>query len=105
MSIFIKVHKWEFLRIITKVQKEVKQWVRAKCEHEGILQQGYNLPMIKQENTTKWDQRGPKTKCLKHHKRDQQEKDHQEHHKKKHPRGRLGWRGLEEEHWKHHKKD
>lgn len=54
MNVFIKVHRCEFLRITTKVQKEVKQWVRAKCEHEGMLQQGCNLLMIKQENTQKW---------------------------------------------------
>jgi hypothetical protein len=54
MSVCNKVHRCEFLRIITKVQKEVKQWVKAKCKHEGMLQQGYNLLMIKQENTTKW---------------------------------------------------
>ncbi len=36
MNIFIKVHRCEFLRITTKVQKEVKQWVKAKCEQGNV---------------------------------------------------------------------
>ncbi len=46
----------------------------------------------------KMAQKRPKKECQKHHKRDQWEKDHQEHHKEERPRGRLGWKGLEKEH-------
>jgi hypothetical protein len=84
MNVFIKVHRCEFLRITTKIQKEIKQWVRAKCEHEGMLQQGYNLLMISKK-TPQNGAKGTKKECQKHHK-----KGHQEHHKEKHPRGRLG---------------
>lgn len=37
MNIFIKVHRCEFLRITIKVQKEVKQWVKAKCEQGNVV--------------------------------------------------------------------